>query len=39
MLLVVEKDLREGRIGDWTRPEPMRVKNFESCSCVLAFGT
>lgn len=38
-LLVVEGDLREGRIGDWTRSEPMRVKDSESCSCVLVFDT
>ena len=31
--------LREGRIGYWTRPEPVIVYNFESCSCVLVFDT
>ena len=38
-LLVVEEVLREGKIVDWTRPEPLRVKNSESCSCVLVFDT
>jgi hypothetical protein len=36
-LSVVEEVMREGRIGDWNLPEPTRVKNSESCSCVLVF--
>jgi hypothetical protein len=38
-LSVVEEVLREGRMGDWNRQEPMRVKNSESRSCVLVFDT
>jgi hypothetical protein len=38
-LSVVEEVLREGRMGYWIRPQPMRFKNSESCSCVLVSDT